>query len=119
MSGAANVLLFSYGTLQQREVQLATFGREVGGSPDAITGYRLDTVTITDPHVIETSGSSEHPILVPDDDSHAHVDGTVFDITEDELRAADEYEVDDYQRIRVPLRTGRHAWVYVFDGLRA
>jgi hypothetical protein len=35
---------------------------------------------------------------------------------EQELAAADEYEVDDYRRITVPLRAGDQAWVYVFAG---
>jgi hypothetical protein len=35
---------------------------------------------------------------------------------EQELAAADEYEVDDYRRITVPLRSGDRAWVYVFAG---
>lgn len=109
------VRLFSYGTLRQPEVQRATFGREPAGSPDAIAGYRLETVTITDPHVIETSGSSEHPILVPADPA-TQVDGTVFEITEAELLAADDYEVADYQRVEVPLRNGGNAWVYIFAG---
>ena len=30
--------------------------------------------------------------------------------------AADEYEVDDYRRVAVPLRSGATAWVYVFAG---
>ncbi|WP_342744722.1 helix-turn-helix domain-containing protein [Mycolicibacterium vulneris] len=30
--------------------------------------------------------------------------------------AADEYEVDAYRRIEVPLRSGATAWVYVFAG---
>jgi gamma-glutamylcyclotransferase (GGCT)/AIG2-like uncharacterized protein YtfP len=80
-------LLFSYGTLRHGEVQLATFGRE-------LDGYDLAYVTIND----------------------AHVDGTVFTVSETELAAADEYEVDAYQRISVPLRSGPHAWVYVFAG---
>jgi gamma-glutamylcyclotransferase (GGCT)/AIG2-like uncharacterized protein YtfP len=109
-------LLFSYGTLRQREVQLATFGRELEGYVDAIIGYDLDYVTITDPHVITTSGSDRHPILRPADRPGAHVDGTVFTISDAELAAADEYEVDDYRRISVPLRSGPRAWVYVFAG---
>jgi gamma-glutamylcyclotransferase (GGCT)/AIG2-like uncharacterized protein YtfP len=109
-------LLFSYGTLRQREVQLATFGRELEGYVDAIIGYGLDYVTITDPHVITTSGSDRHPILRPTDRLGAHVDGTVFTISDAELAAADEYEVDDYRRISVPLRSGPRAWVYVFAG---
>jgi hypothetical protein len=35
---------------------------------------------------------------------------------EQELAAADEYEVDDYRRITVSLRSGDRAWVYVFAG---
>ncbi len=109
-------LLFSYGTLRQRDVQLATFGREVDGYLDAIVGYELQYVTITDPHVIATSGSDRHPILRPTSQLDAHVDGTVFAITDAELAAADDYEVDDYRRISVPLRSGPQAWVYVFAG---
>jgi gamma-glutamylcyclotransferase (GGCT)/AIG2-like uncharacterized protein YtfP len=109
-------LLFSYGTLQLPEVQRATFGRALPGRRDAIVGYDLNQVTITDPHVIATSGSDRHPILRPSDRTDAHVDGMVFEISETELAAADEYEVDDYRRIAVPLRSGATAWVYVFAG---
>ena len=109
-------LLFSYGTLRQRDVQLGTFGRLLEGRPDAIVGFDLDYVTITDPHVIATSGSDRHPILRPSDRADAAVEGTVFAISDAELLAADEYEVDDYRRISVPLRSGDQAWVYVFAG---
>jgi gamma-glutamylcyclotransferase (GGCT)/AIG2-like uncharacterized protein YtfP len=107
-------LLFSYGTLRQREVQLRTFGRQLDGRPDAIVGYELDYVTITDPHVIATSGSDRHPILRQSDSAGAAIEGTVFAISEADLAAADEYEVDDYVRVAVPLRSGEQAWVYVF-----
>ena len=107
-------LLFSYGTLRQPEVQRTTFGRELDGRPDAIVGFELDYVTISDPHVIATSGSDRHPILRPTDRPDAAVEGTVFAISEADLAAADEYEVDDYRRIAVPLRSGAQAWVYVF-----
>lgn len=39
----------------------------------------------------------------------------MFVISTAELEAADDYEVDDYTRVAVPLRSGRQAWVYVFD----
>lgn len=109
-------LLFSYGTLRQREVQLATFGRELDGEADAIVGFELDVLVITDPHVIATSGSDRHPILRPTERASAEVPGTVFTVTDEELAAADAYEVADYRRALVPLRSGRHAWVYVFAG---
>ena len=109
-------LLFSYGTLRQPEVQLTTFGRRLDGHPDAIVGFDLDYVTITDPHVVATSGSDRHPILRTTTRADAHVDGMVFAVSEAELAAADAYEVDDYRRIAVPLRSGATAWVYVFAG---
>jgi gamma-glutamylcyclotransferase (GGCT)/AIG2-like uncharacterized protein YtfP len=103
--------LFSYGTLQLPDVQRATFGRLLEGRADAVVGYALHQLTITDPHVLATSGAAVHPVLRPGDGA---VEGTVFAITADELAAADAYEVDDYQRVRVPLRSGGQAWVYVF-----
>ena len=112
-------LLFSYGPLRQREVQLSAFGRELEGRPDAIVGYDLDYVTITDPDVIATSGSDRHPILMPSQCRDAAVEGTVFVVSAAELAAADEYEVDDYQRVAVPLRSGDQAWVYVFADERS
>jgi len=108
-------LLFSYGTLRQPEVQQALFGRLPAGRETTVVGYRLEWLTITDAAVIATSGSDRHPLLVPDDGS-ASVAGTVFRLTPAELRAADEYEVDDYTRVQVPLATGESAWVYVFAG---
>ncbi|PJJ62073.1 gamma-glutamylcyclotransferase family protein [Compostimonas suwonensis] len=108
--------LFSYGTLRQPEVQLTTFGRLLEGREDSIVGYRLDVVAITDPHVVATSGSDAHPIARPSDDPADSVAGTVFSITPQELAAADEYEVDDYVRVAVPLLSGGTAWVYVEAG---
>jgi hypothetical protein len=37
----------------------------------------------------------------------------VFRITPEELAAADRYEVSDYKRIEVTLKSGLVAWVYV------
>jgi gamma-glutamylcyclotransferase (GGCT)/AIG2-like uncharacterized protein YtfP len=42
------------------------------------------------------------------------VSGTVFEVTEQELAAADQYEEGaDYGRILVTLKSGDQAWVYV------
>ena len=106
------VLLFSYGTLQQENVQMASFGRLLAGRPDAMPGYRRDMLEITDPEVIATSGTAIHPMLVPTTTPHAAVDGHVLTLTDAQLDAADAYEVDAYVRVSVSLGTGRTAWVY-------
>ncbi len=43
----------------------------------------------------------------------AAVEGSVLELTAEELQAADEYEVDDYTRVAAPLRSGGTAWAYV------
>ncbi len=113
MADDATVLLFSYGTLQQDEVQLATFGRLLDGTLDALPGYRHAWLRIIDPEVIRTSGSDMHPIVTPSNDPADKVLGRLFRITPEELLAADGYEVADYRRIEVRLRSGADAWVYV------
>ena len=110
-----NVLLFSYGTLRQENVQLATFGRRLEGRPDALPGYRLSPVRITDPHVIATSGADMHMIARPSGNAADLVPGTVFEITSAERAAADRYEVGAYRRVLVKLQSGTEAYLYIAD----
>jgi gamma-glutamylcyclotransferase (GGCT)/AIG2-like uncharacterized protein YtfP len=109
----ATVLLFSYGTLQDKTVQLANFGRELTGQHDAMLGYSQSWVEITDPQVLASSGKTHHPIVTPTPDNSARIEGMVFQISERELAAADAYEVADYKRVSVALASGLTAWVYV------
>lgn len=104
--------LFSYGTLQQPGVQMASFGRLLKGAPDTLPGWKSEMVEITDCEVFAKSGERFHPILMPGDASD-EVTGMLFEISDDELAAADRYEVDDYKRIAVRLKSGIEAWVYV------
>lgn len=105
--------LFSYGTLQQENVQLATFGRRLAGQADQLAGFVQTDIEIVDPEVIRTSGKTHHRMLVFTGRDEDQVKGTVFDITDAELAQADAYEVDDYKRVAVTLASGLQAWVYV------
>ncbi|ALN75574.1 gamma-glutamylcyclotransferase family protein [Aureimonas sp. AU20] len=113
MTEDADIRLFSYGTLQQENVQIASFGRKLAGAPDAIRGFRREMLEITDPAVLETSGERFHPVVMPSDDASDLVEGTLFRITGEELAAADRYEVDDYRRVEATTVSGLLAWVYV------
>ena len=106
--------LFSYGTLQQDDVQLATFGRRLRGERDALVGFELAEVPIDDPEIVATIGRTHHANVVVTGRAGSRVNGTVFEITDAELAAADRYEASaDYVRILAKLASGCDAWVYV------
>ncbi|GGX82815.1 GDSL-type esterase/lipase family protein [Streptomyces fructofermentans] len=103
--------LFSFGTLTHAPVQAALFGRAVPSSPASLAGYRTRPLTITDPFVIAASGLDVHMTL--ECRLGGTVDGALLRLTDQDLAAADAYEVDDYVRRRVRLSSGEPAWAYV------
>lgn len=104
--------LFSYGTLQQENVQLETFGRTLVGQPDTLMGYEVKDLEITDEAVIKTSGKKIHPISVKVPGSKAELEGTLFEVTDEELTNADKYEVSDYTRVLETFASGKQGWIY-------
>lgn len=107
-------MLFSYGTLQREDVQRATFGRLLGGHADALIGFETAQVAIDDPEVAAAVGRTHHANVVVSGRSEDRVPGTVFEVTDAELAAADAYERPaSYSRIAVTLASGTAAWVYV------
>jgi gamma-glutamylcyclotransferase (GGCT)/AIG2-like uncharacterized protein YtfP len=105
--------LFSYGTLQDANVQMATFGRYLKGKPDQLPAYRLNRIRITDEAVLRKSNQEFHPVGEFTGNPVDVVTGMVFEVEEHELEQADAYEVSDYKRIRVILASGTTSWVYV------
>ena len=86
-------LLFSYGTLQQEDVQRETFGRVLVGHADALTGFDLTR-----------SRDGRHANLAFTGRAESRVPGMVFEVTEAELVEADGYEhPDGYSRTQVTL----------------
>ncbi len=105
--------LFTYGTLQLEEVQLATFGRRLEGRRDALVGYRLVIITIQDEDFVAKSGTANHRNLQFTGDDSDLVEGIVFAVTMKELEQSDAYEPEDYARVLVQCRSGLSAWVYL------
>ena len=98
-------LLFSYGTLQQSDVQRETFGRALVGQPDALPAFELTR-----------SRDGRHANVAFNGQFDSRVTGTVFEVTDLELIEADGYEqADAYSRVQVTLASGRPAWVYRED----
>ncbi len=109
-------LLFAYGTLQQEEVQLATFGRKLAGEKDLLTGYEPSLVPITDAAVAARLKKTHHDNASNTGDDWSNVQGTAFEVTDAELAMADSFEAQfSYQRVYVTLASGNEAWVYVHE----
>jgi hypothetical protein len=109
----ATELLFSYGTLQLESVQISTFGRTLAGTPDALPAYKQGLLAIADPAVAAALGKTHYSIAQYTGDPSDVVSGMVLAITPDELQQADDYEIPEYRRVAVVLRSGARAWAYV------
>ena len=91
---------------------MALYGREIPTIEDSLPGYNIHWLTITDPEVIQTSGSDCHPFLRRGT-AQDKVLGSRLELSEAELVITDGYEVDDYERQEVVLSSGIRAWAYL------
>jgi gamma-glutamylcyclotransferase (GGCT)/AIG2-like uncharacterized protein YtfP len=107
------VHLFSYGTLQNTEVQKELFGRVLQGARDNLRGYRISTIEIKDESIHSKGGQKTYLIAIPSDNKSDMIHGAALEITEEELLIADNYETEAYKRVQVVLESGKQAWVYV------
>lgn len=104
--------LFSYGTLQQPAVQLATFGRLLDGHVDELVGFEQGLFTVEDPVFVAKSGTAQHQMVRSNGRSDSRVAGIVFEVSDAELEQSDAYEPAGYTRISTVLASGKVAWVY-------
>jgi len=106
--------LFSYGTLQDEAVQLATFGRRLEGNADTLEGYALTSIPIEDQAVVTATGDTHYWNIQFTGIGSDLIEGKVFRVSAAEIDQADEYEAPaHYERVRVQLRSGMSAWVYL------
>jgi gamma-glutamylcyclotransferase (GGCT)/AIG2-like uncharacterized protein YtfP len=104
--------LFSYGTLQKNNVQLDLFGRLLNGSKDVLKGYKSSIIEITDEVFLARGDGKYQRIAIHTNDKNDFIEGTVFEVTQEELLHGDKYEPGDYIRIKAELESGKEAWVY-------
>ena len=106
-------LLFSYGTLQKEKVQMELFRRLLQGTKDVLEGYKISSIEIKDDAFLSKGEDKYQQTLILLNNKLDKTEGTVFEISEDELLLADKYEPDNYKRIQVALRSGKQAWIYI------
>ena len=92
---------------------MATFGRPLAGTRDALRGFDLVALKIEDQAVVAVSGTALHTMARFTGRASDVVAGTVFAVTPDEIQNADKYEVAAVKRVAVVLQSGARAWAYV------
>jgi gamma-glutamylcyclotransferase (GGCT)/AIG2-like uncharacterized protein YtfP len=107
-----NENLFSYGTLQKETVQIELFGRLLNGTKDILPNYKIAVIEIKDETFLAKGEDKFQNTLMISNDGD-FVAGTVFEITQAELLQADKYEPDNYRRIKITLKSGKEAWIYI------
>lgn len=95
--------LFTYGTLQDERLHHALFQKKMEGTADTLRGYRISEAKANGVYEMAEHTGNEEDV----------VQGIVYNIAEEHLKGADEYEGDLYERISVTLVSGKKAWVYI------
>ena len=100
--------IFSYGTLQSKEIQMQVFNKLLTGTPDQLLGYKLKDLKIE-----EEFGMTDYFVAIPSENSSDNINGIVFDISELDLAKADLFESNAYKRVEITLKSGKTAWIYI------
>ncbi|WP_082960091.1 DUF4286 family protein [Maribacter hydrothermalis] len=95
--------LFTYGTLQEKEVQLGVFSRLLNGNEDELPQYEIS----------DTKVAGLYPTLQHTGKEENRIKGQVYALTHQELQKADVYEGEAYERILIKLTSGKNAWAYI------
>lgn len=99
----ATEYLFTYGTLQEENIQLTVFSRTLSGFNDTLLGYKL-----SDEKVVGV-----YPVMQSSDEPTDFVNGRVYMCSNNEILEVDKYEGPAYKRIKVGLNSGISAWAYI------
>lgn len=100
---SATEYLFTYGTLQDKEVQQMVFSRILTGSKDHLLEHVISKQLV----------GGLYPTVQSSSQSGKGVPGIVYIISKDELQRVDVYEGDAYFRKKTMLASGTEAWVYL------
>ncbi|MBO0331224.1 gamma-glutamylcyclotransferase family protein [[Muricauda] lutisoli] len=95
--------LFSYGTLQDLQVQQYIFGRLLKGRTDAALGFKK----------LENAVYGRYALVINTDNHEDKVMGMAYEVNETDLKKADIYETSAYKRQKFSLESGDEAWIYI------
>ena len=105
--------LFSYGTLQEDDVQVELFGRRLNGGRDVLKGYKTSPIELTEEGFASYTEQATYLIASVSDDENDAIEGTALEVSGEDLSVVDGYEPEEYKRAKVTLELGKRAWIYL------
>lgn len=108
MDSPNQIAVFSYGTLQNPEVQMELYQRVLEGQSERLSGYVLESINLPD----SSFNYITYPIAKPTGNPQDIIEGFVFYLSEHELKITDTYESEAYARVQIKLDSGIEAIVY-------
>ena len=94
--------LFSYGTLQDEDVQKSLLNRKLKGKRDILIGYCIS----------QKKFKGKYPIVEVSKNRSDDVKGKVFKVSYVELYEIDAFAANIFNRMEITLKSGTKAWVY-------
>jgi hypothetical protein len=70
-------------------------------------------IEITDESFLAKGEEKYQLTLISTNNENDFIEGTVLELSKEELLLADQYEPNNYVRIKVEFNSGKKAWVYV------
>ncbi len=95
--------MFTYGTLQDPQVQLYVFDKILEGDVDFLLGFKW----------YKNAVYGRYPLVKPTSNPKEMVKGVAYKVTKADLLRCDVYETSAYQRKKFILKSGKEAWVYI------
>jgi gamma-glutamylcyclotransferase (GGCT)/AIG2-like uncharacterized protein YtfP len=96
--------IFVYGTLMVLEIRRQFVDRKVSIEKCSLKGFIMSEIK---------SGDETYPVIVADENATYPIQGEVFEVTDNELNKLDEYEGEEYKRIKIQTDLGHIAWTYI------
>jgi len=94
--------LFSYGTLQDEDIQKYLLTRKLKGKRDILIGYCIS----------QKKFKGKYPIIEVSKNRLDGVKGKVFKVSYVELYEIDTFAANIFNRMEITLKSGTKAWVY-------
>lgn len=106
-------LIFYYGALDAKEASRESYGIEMNGTPDKLSGYKFKDLGLINVKDSDKNNLSDHRLVLKSKELNDKIEGIVFEITGEELMQSDKQSPSNSKRVLATTDLGTEVWVRV------